>query len=79
MVADPNPFEDVERAVAKIVASQLETVRELDGMEKDVTEWEANFLNDVLFQLENQKRPLTQKQIEVVRRMAEQYDIGCDL
>jgi hypothetical protein len=77
-VADPNPFDDVERAVAKIIESQLETVRELDGMQADVTTWEAEFLDSVLKQLAA-KTPLSQKQIEVVRRMCDTYDVGCDL
>lgn len=77
-MADPNPFEDVERAVAKIVESQLETVRELDGMEADVTAWEAEFLDSVIKQL-GAKTPLSQKQIEIVRRMCESYDVECDL
>lgn len=77
-MADPNPFDDIERAVAKLVETQLETVRALDGMQADVSAWEAEFLDSVLKQL-GAKTPLSQKQIEVVRRMAEQYDIECDL
>ena len=73
-----NPFEDVERAIDAIIKKQLEMVKELDGMERDVTEWEASFLDSVLKQLEK-KVPLSQKQIDVVRRMSEQYDIECDL
>jgi glutamate formiminotransferase len=77
--ADPsNPFEDVERAVAEMIESQLDTVKELDAMEVDVTEWEANFLESVLTQL-GAKRALSQAQIEIVRRMCSQYDVECDL
>lgn len=78
MSVEPNPFEDVERAVDKIVQSHLEIVRDLDRMEVDVTPWEASFLDNVLKQLEK-KTPLSQGQIDIVRRMAEQYDIECDL
>jgi len=75
---DPNPFKDVERAVDRIVQSHLEIVRDLDRMEVDVTSWESEFLDSVLKQLEK-RTPLSQKQIDIVRRMATQYDIECDL
>lgn len=78
MTDEKNPFEDVERAIAETIQSQLDTVKELDDMEVDVTEWEASFLESVLTQLQ-QKRALSQKQIEIVRRMCEQYDVECDL
>lgn len=74
----PNPFEDVERAVAEMIQSQLDTVSELDRMDVDVTAWEADFLQTVLNQLAA-KRALSQGQIEVVRRMCSQYDVECDL
>jgi hypothetical protein len=73
-----NPFEDVERAVAEAIVRQLELVRELDGLEVDVTPWEADFLNSVILQLENEKRPLTQNQLDILHRMCEQYDIEFD-
>jgi hypothetical protein len=74
-VTTENPFEDVERAVAEAIARQLELVRELDAMEVDVTPWEADFLNNVLQQLEKDRRALTQTQLETLRKMCEQYDI----
>lgn len=77
-MTETNPFEDVDRAIGEILAKQLETVRELDGLEADVTSWEAEFLETVLTQL-LEKRALSQKQIEVVRRMCESYDVECDL
>ncbi len=69
-----NPFEDVEKAIGEAVARQLELVRELDAMEVDVTPWEADFLSNVLQQLEK-KTPLTQSQLDVLHRMCNQYDI----
>ena len=77
-MTDENPFEDVDRAISEIIEKQLETVKALDGMQADVTSWEADFLESVLVQLLD-KRALSQKQIEVVRRMCESYDVECDL
>lgn len=74
-MTETNPFDDVERAVAAAISRQLELVKELDGMEVDVTPWEADFLSNVLRQLEDEKRPLTQGQLDVLHRMCEQYDI----
>ncbi len=47
-------------------------------MEVDVTSWEGEFLDSVLKQLEA-KRPLTQKQIDVIHRMCDSYDVEFDL
>ncbi len=77
-MTDPNPFEDFDRAIGEIIEKQLETIKALDGMEADVTPWEAEFLETVLVQL-SKKRALSQGQIEVVRRMCESYDVECDL
>ncbi len=77
-MAEQNPFEDVERSIAEIIAKQLEIVKELDAMEVDVTSWEGEFLDSVLKQLEA-KRPLTQKQIDVIHRMCDSYDVEFDL
>ncbi len=78
-MSDPtNPFEDVERAVAEAVQRQLDTITELDHMDVNVTEWEAEFIDSILKQL-HAKRALSQGQIEIVRRMCEQYDVECDL
>lgn len=73
-----NPFEDVERAVAELVARQLELVKQIDEMDVDVTPWEADFLDSVLKQLQL-KKPLSQNQLDVVHRLCQQYDIDCDL
>jgi hypothetical protein len=78
-MVDPNPFDDVDRAIGEIIVKQLETVKVLDGLEADLNTWECDFLQSVLDQLEKQRRSLTQKQIEVVRRLCEQYDVECDL
>ncbi len=71
---DPNPFEDVERAVAAAIEKQLAIALELDGMETDVTSWEASFLQSILTQL-REKRPLSQRQLDILNRMAADYDI----
>ena len=60
-----------------LVAKQLELVKELDRMDVDVTPWEASFLDSILKQLQA-KQPLTQKQLEVVHRMADTYEIETD-
>lgn len=68
-------FDDVERAVSALVASQLSQVQALDRMEVDVTSWEAGFLESCLKQLQV-GRALSQKQIEVLNRMSDQYGVG---
>jgi len=78
-VSDPNPFDDVERAVAEIVARHLDQVRAIDRADIEVNSWEAEFLSSVLEQLEDKKKPLTQKQMDVVRNMATRYEIDIDL
>lgn len=79
MTDEANAFDDVERAVEKIIEIQLETIKELDEMDVDVTPWEADFLQGVMNQLRQEKRALSQGQIEIVRRMCSQYDVECDL
>jgi hypothetical protein len=71
---DAAGFDDIEKAVAEAIARQLEIVKELDGMEIDVTPWEADFLNGVLKQLD-QKKPLNQTQLDILHRMCNQYEI----
>jgi len=78
-VTEYSDFDDVEKAVEKIIESQLETIKELDDMDVDVTPWEADFLQGVMNQLRQEKRALSQGQIEIVRRMCNQYDVECDL
>lgn len=78
-MTEADSFDDVERAVEQIIKTQLETIRELDAMEVDVTPWEADFLQRVLTQLNDEKKALSQGQIDIVRRMCEQYDVECDL
>lgn len=70
-----NPFDDVERAASAAIASQLAQVKALDEMETEVTSWEANFLDSCLKQL-GAGRALSQKQIEVLNRMSDQYGVG---
>lgn len=68
-------FDDVERAVSALIASQLAQAKALDEMEVDVTSWEAGFLESCLKQLQA-GRALSQKQIEVLNRMSDQYGVG---
>jgi hypothetical protein len=72
---DAAGFDDVEKVVAEAITRQLELVRELDAMEIDVTAWEADFLQTVLNQLNDLRRPLTQTQLEILHRMCNQYEI----
>lgn len=56
--------------------SDLEThlliAQELDRMERDVTSWEAGFLESVLKRL-NRGNAITDKQVNVLNRMHEKY------
>ena len=74
-MSDENPFEDVEKAIDALLKKQLELVKEIDEMDVDVTPWEADFLENVLRQLQKEKRPLTQGQLDIVHRLCETYDI----
>jgi hypothetical protein len=76
-MTDVNPFDDVDRAIGALVSKQLELVKELDHMDVDVTSWEAEFIDSVLRQLEA-KTPLTPKQLAVVQRMVETYELETD-
>ena len=82
MVDEKDPFKefaDVERALEEALQMHLEQVLSIDRAEINVTSWEADFLDTVLKQLQDQKKPLTATQLDIVRRMCEQYDIDCDL
>lgn len=70
-----NPFDEVQNAAAAAVARQLAQVEALDQMETEVTSWEAGFLDSALKQL-RAGRALSQKQIEVLNRMSDQYGVG---
>jgi hypothetical protein len=48
----------------------------LDGMGEDVNSWEAEFLDTILKQLREGKHGLSQKQIDVLNRMCDQYGVG---
>lgn len=71
-----NPFEDVEREAAVDSARHLEMAQELDQMDRDVTSWEAGFLDDILRQLEIRKIPLTPGQAVKLGEMYEFYGLG---
>lgn len=46
-----------------------EVLQQLDSLEHEVSDWEAQFLDSIL----RQRRALSDKQYAVVVRMAEQY------
>ena len=54
----------------------LELAQELDGMDRDVTHWEAGFLQNILNQL-RAGTPLRQPQEAKLREIHEQY-LGAD-
>lgn len=70
-----NPFEDVERKANEELDRYLALARALDEMEGDVTSWEAEFLDTIIKQLRDERRMLSQKQIETLNRMCEQYGV----
>jgi hypothetical protein len=78
-VAADNPFGDVEREAVLLIERQLSVANELDQMDADVSSWQADFLENVIRQLRDHKRPLSQKQIDVLHQMCGQYDVECDL
>lgn len=69
-----DPFEDVERGIRAAIERQLAQVKALDEMDRDVTSWEAGFLDSVLKQLKV-GRPLSQKQIETLNNMSTKYEV----
>lgn len=73
-----NPFGDVEREAEEYRLRHLAMAEALDRMERDVTSWEADFLDSILKQLREEKRALTQKQIDVLNRMCSEYDVDLD-
>ena len=54
------------------MVTHLEMAKELDGMERDVTSWEADFLNSILEKL-NFGLALTEKQATRLSEMYERY------
>ncbi len=78
-MTEKNPFEGMEEELDETLKQQLDLIKELDEMDSEVTSWEADFLQTALVQLQKAKRPMSQTQIEIVRRMCDQYDVSCDL
>lgn len=60
------------------VNEALELAEELDNMERDVTTWEADFLESILKRLREDGSELTPKQEYQLRRMEEKYLAGGD-
>jgi hypothetical protein len=70
-----NPFGDIEREAEEERLRYLDLVRKLDGMEDDVTPWEAEFLDTAIKQLRDEKRMLSMKQITVLNDICEKYNV----
>lgn len=64
------PFEEFDDA--DNVEHHLEMAEELDAMERDVSSWEAEFLESILKQL-REARPLTPKQEDKLEEMYRNY------
>lgn len=71
-----NPFGDIEREAQEQRQKHLAMAEALDFLDEEVTSWEAEFLDTVLKQLHEGKRALTQKQIDVLNRMCDEYGVG---
>lgn len=70
-----NPFESIEQDEENERLKHLATAKALDELEVDVTSWESEFLDSILKQLLNEKRGLSQKQIDILNRMCGRYGI----
>jgi len=53
--------------------THLEMAEALDGMERAVSSWEADFIESVLIRLREEHRPLTDGQVEKLREIYEKY------
>lgn len=73
-----NPFGDIDRAFNETLERQLALAKALDVMEDDLNTWEAGFLQSILDQLQIDKRPLTQRQLDTLHKMCDQYGIDRD-
>ena len=54
------------------IQSCLEVAQKIDGLEQDVTSWEADYLDSILKRLRSGVK-LTEKQFQVLEGMAEKY------
>lgn len=68
-------FDDVEKAAEAELQKQLDLVREVDQMDEDVNSWEAEFLDSLLKRLDEEKIPLTSKQLEILHLMRKKYGL----
>ena len=68
-------FGDVEKAAEAELQKQLDLVREVDQMDEDVNSWEAEFLDSLLKRLDEEKIPLTSKQLEILHLMRKKYGL----
>lgn len=70
-----NPLDEIDNEARAIIARHLSTAEAIDGMEGGVTEWEMDFLDSILKQL-RAGRALSQKQVDVLHRMSDKYEVG---
>ncbi len=77
-MAAENPCGEIDRAFNETLAAHLKLAEALDSMEDDLNTWEAGFLQSILDQLRIDKRPLSQKQIETLYKMCDEYGIDRD-
>ena len=81
MTQPENPFAEFDDAADAHVQEMTEHLcraEALDRMEQDVTSWEADFLNRILRQLREDRRPLSQPQIDTLNDMCSKYDVEID-
>ena len=78
MAAEANPFDEIEKSLTETLAAQLALVEALDAMEDDLNTWECGFVQSILDQLKIDKRPLTQKQLDTLYKLCDEYGIDRD-
>ena len=72
------PFDDCDwNEEPEELERQLEAVLALDGLEEDVTSWEAGFLESAIKRLRDDKRSLTSPMLAVLKSMCEKYGVDC--
>lgn len=54
---------------------QLEAALALDGLDEDVTSYEAGFLDSAIKRLRNDKLPLTPNMLAVLKSMCQKYGV----
>lgn len=73
-----NPFGEIDRAFNEALQKHLALALDLDGMDEDVTSWEAGFLEDIIVRLRDKKIPLAQGQIDKLYEICDRYGVDRD-